>query len=153
MYTREEAKQLRLDFWKVFGDYSKTLDYLKPNRGRWILYYTRIKHLELKFEVLRHTIRVMIEVNHKDENKRLDLFEQLQQYKKIIESAYGGELTWDFFYATPSGNEVCRIYCENHDFDFHNKNHWPQMHQYMAKEMMQIELAFKEVKDFLQSPE
>lgn len=153
MYSKEEAKQLRLDFWKGFGDYSKTLAYLRPNRGRWILYYTKIKHLELKFEVLRHTVRVMIEVNHKNENKRLDLFEQLQQYKKIIETAYGGALTWDFVFTTPSGNEVCRIYTENNSFDYHNQKQWPEMYQYMAEEMRRIELAFKEVKDFLHAPE
>lgn len=153
MYTKEEAKQLRLDFWKGFGVYSKGLDYLRPNRGRWILYYTKIKHFELKFEVLRHSIRVMIEVNHKDEDKRLALFEQLQSYKKIIEAEYGGELMWDFFFTTPSGNEVCRIYTENTSFDFHNQSHWPQMYRYMAKEMMQLELAYKEVRDFLQEPE
>ena len=153
MYSKEQAKQLRLDFWKGFGVYSKQLDYLKPNRGRWILYYTKIKDLELKFEVQRQVVRVMIEVNHKDENKRLDLFEQLQRYKKIIEEAYGGALNWDFFYTTSSGNEVCRIYAQNDHFDFHNQDHWTEMYRYMAKEMMQLEIAFKEVKDFLQAPE
>lgn len=153
MYNKEEAKQLRLDFWNEFDCYSKTLDYLRPNRGRWILYYTGIKNLDLKFEVLRNVVRVVLEVNYKDEDKRFDIYSQLEQYKNIIEKKFDGPLIWDYVYTTDSGNEVCRIYTEIEGYDFHCRSDWKVMFEFMANRMMRLEKAFKAIKDFIQSPE
>lgn len=149
MYTKEEAKQLRLDFWEGFGTYSKSLDYLIPNRGRWILYYTGTKHLELKFDVERHIIRVALELNHRDENRRFDLYTQLEKYKVIIEDTFGEGLIWDYVYTTASGNEVCRIYVEGEGFDFHCRDDWSRMYEFMAENMSKLEMAFLEVKDLI----
>lgn len=153
MYNKEEAKQLRLDFWDEFGCYSKKLDYLKPNRGRWILYYTGIKNLDLKFEVSRHAVRVVLEVNYKDEDKRFEIYSQLEQYKNIIEKEFDDPWIWDYVYTTDSGNEVCRIYTELKEYDFHRRSDWTVMFQFMANKMMRLEKAFKTVKDFIQIPE
>lgn len=149
MYTRAEAKQLRFDFWEEFGQYSKGLPELRPNRGRWITYYTGIKNLELKFEVQRHVMRVMIEVNHRNEDVRFDVYSQLEKYKVIIEEEFGGPLTWDYVFTTASGNDVCRVYVENADYDFNNRNNWPQMFDFLAKNMIGVEKAFREVKDLI----
>ncbi len=150
MYTKEEAKQLRLDFWEGFGDYSKTLDYLKTNKGRWILYYTGTKHLELKFDVERHRIIVALELNHKDENVRFDLYTKLEKYKVIIEDEFAAPLIWDYVYTTASGNEVCRIYTQGDGFDFHRRDDWPGIYAFMAGNMIRMEKAFLEVKELLE---
>lgn len=150
MYTKAEAKQMRFDFWEEFGHYSKSLAALRPNRGRWILYYTGIKSLELKFEVQRHLMRVMIEVNHRDESMRFDVYSQLEKYKMIIETEFGSELTWDYVFTTASGNDVCRIYVENADYDFNTRRNWPAMFKFLGKNMIGIEKAFREIKDFIE---
>ena len=151
MYNQEEKKQLRLDFWEGFGKYSHTLDDLRPNRGRWMLYNTGIKHFDLKFEVLRYVIRIMIEVNHHSEDERLKVYSELEKYRSIIEGVFGATLVWDFVYTTPSGNEVCRIYVECADYDFHKRDNWSKMYVYMSENMVRMELAFMEVRDFIKS--
>lgn len=152
MYNKEEGKQLRLDFWNEFGDYSKKLSALKPNRGRWIMYYTGIKGLELKFDVERHVIRIALELNQRREAHRLDIYGQLEKYKPIIEEAFGEGLIWDFLYTTASGNDVCRLYVERDGWDFHKREQWPEMYSFMSDNMIGLEKAFKEVKDFIVVP-
>ena len=153
MYNKEESKQLRLDFWNEFGVYSKSLDYLKPQRGRWMMYYTGIKDVVLKFDVERHVVRVVLEVKHRREVHRIDIYEQLVKYKPIIEDVFGEGLVWDYTYTTASGNEVCRLYVEKDNFDFHKREHWKDMFAFMGDKMMLLEKAFKEVKDFLEAPQ
>lgn len=153
MYNKDEAKQLRLDFWNEFRDYSAQLDYLKPQRGRWMLYYTGIKGVALKFDVERHMIRVALEMNHRQEEQRLDLYEQLLKYKVIIEATFGQGLIWDYVFTTSSGNEVCRLYVENEQYDFHKREDWQQMFAFMANNMIKLEMAFKDIKDFLVLPQ
>lgn len=152
MYNREEAKQLRLDFWTGFGYYSRNLPHLQSQNKKWILYNTKIKNLELKFELERCTARVILEVNHKREDFRLDVFEQIQQYKTIVEDAFTKALIWDYVYTLPTQKEVCRIYCEKDSFDFHKREHWPAIYTYLSTQMIKMEAVFHEIKDFIQPP-
>lgn len=152
MYNREEAKQLRLDFWNGFGYYSRNLSHLKSQNNKWVLYHTKIKNLELKFELERFTARVILEINHRNENLRLDMFEQIQQYKTVVEETFGEALIWDYVYTLPTQKEVCRIYCEKDTFDFHKREHWPAIYQYLSAHMIKMEAAFYEIKDFIQPP-
>ncbi len=153
MYSKEEAKQLKKDFWDGFGRYSRRLKYLKQQNKKWILYNTGIKHLELKFYVERNHMGVMMEVNHRSESTRIEIYSQLDMYKKIIEETFGAPLTWDYLFTNETGKEVCRIYTQTEGFDYHKKENWPEMYEYMANNMIQMERAFKEVKDFIQLPE
>lgn len=153
MYNKEEAKQLRLDFWSEFAHYSQQLDYLRPNRGRWMMYYTGIKNVDLKFDVERYVVRVALELNHRSERKRLDVYSQLEKYKAIIDDTFGKGLIWDFVYTTSSGNEVCRLYVENTSYDFHKREQWKDMYAFMADNMTKLEMAFVEIKDLLELPE
>lgn len=153
MYNKEEAKQLRLDFWNDFAQYSKKLKELKPNRGRWIMYYTGIKGLELKFDIERYVIRVALELNYRREYHRLEVYEQLEKYKPVIDEIFGEGLIWDFDYTTASGNEVCRLYVEQEGGDFHKREQWQDMFVFMADNMIKIEKAFNAVKDFIVVPQ
>lgn len=153
MYNKEESKQLRLDFWCEFDKYSKQLDYLESRRGRWMMYYTGIKDLVLKFDIERHVVRVVLELKHRRESHRIEIYEQLEKYKPIIEEIFGEGLIWDYIYTTSSGNEVCRLYVENDSYDFHKREQWDSMFAFMGDNMIKLEKAFKEIKDFILVPQ
>lgn len=153
MYSKDEAKQLRKNFWDDFGYYSRRLPELKGQNKKWMLYNTKIKHVELKFEVERKHIQVILEVNHRSETQRLDVFGQLEQYKSIIEEIYGGSLIWDFVYTLPENKDVCRIYCETTEYDFHKQEQWPAIFRYLSTNMLRLEEAFVEIKDLIRLPE
>lgn len=154
MYTREEAKRLHLEFWNGFGRHGAKLKYLQMYGGRWMLYKTGLKGVELKFDIEREEMRIALEINSKKEDVRLDVYGQFEQYKKVFEEEFGGPLIWDFTYTTASGNDVCRIYVEKTEgFDFHRRGDWQRMYKFMADNMMNLEKALKEVKDVIKIPE
>ncbi len=143
---------MRLDFWDGFGKYSRRLKHLKQQNKKWVLYNTGIKHVELKFEVERDVVRVMMEVNHRSEDHRLEVYEKLEKYKSIVEEICG-ELKWDYLYTLPTGKEVCRAYCESYEWDFHNQKQWPLLYEFMARNMIRMELAFQEIHELLSPDE
>ena len=153
MYSRLEEKQLKLDFWTEFANYSSQLKYLKRFRGKWMMYRTGVKQVELKFDVERYELRVALEVNHKSDDKRLEVYEKLEQYRKIFDATFGSELIWDYAYSTASGNDVCRIYTKYSGYDFHRRTDWQEMFKFMGENMIQLELAYKEIKDVLEPTE
>jgi hypothetical protein len=149
MYTHEEAKQLRKDFWILFGKRCKVVPELQGKNKKWILYDTKITGLDLKFEVDRQSAKVMIELNHRNEHKRLDLFEKLQQYKPILEAGFENGLEWDFLYVRESGEEVCRVLVEQQGFDIHRQNQRPDIFNFLIDNMLQLESNFMEIRDVL----
>jgi len=149
MYTHEEAKQLRKDFWTLFGKRCKAVPELRDRKKKWVLYDTKITGLDLKFEVDRQSAKVMIELNHRNENKRLDLFERLQQYKSILEDGFENGLIWEFLYERESGEEVCRIYTEQRGLDIHRQNQWPDIFNFLIDNMLKLESNFMDIRDIL----
>lgn len=149
MYTQEEAKQLRKQFWILFGKRCKIVPELQERGKKWMLYDTKITGLDLKFEVDRKAARVMIELNHRNESKRLELFEKLQSYKAILEDGFENGLIWDFLFVRETGKEVCRIYVEQEGFDIHRQNQWPDIYNFFIENMLRLETNFLDIRDIL----
>lgn len=80
----------------------------------------------------------------------MDIYEQIQRYKTVVEDAFGESLIWDYVYTLTTNKEVCRIYCENTRYDFHKREHWPDIYKYLSTQMIKMENVFHEIKDFIQ---
>ncbi|MDP4185259.1 MAG: DUF4268 domain-containing protein [Bacteroidota bacterium] len=149
MYSREEKRQLIIDFWSQFDDYCSSLPELAWKKKKWILHRTGIKGVHLKFDPGRKSTIVMIEVNHRREADRLAMFEKLESYKVILEQNLDEGLIWDFLYARETGQEVCRIYTSLEGVDFHRKSDWSSIFAFMASKMAILEQNLMELKDVL----
>lgn len=149
MYSKEEKKQLVLDFWLQFDAYCDTLPVLKRRKRKWMLRHTKVKDVHLKFEPGRNCVSVALELVHRNADLRIEKFEQIEQYKFILEERFPDGLTWDPFFETIEGNLVCRIYTQLDGVDLHRMNDWPPMFQFMARNMLQLERNFRQIKDFI----
>src|SRR5665647_777823 len=111
MYSKDEIKDLRLSFWQNFKSYCETQPALNFKKKRWILNDTQIRGLALRFEVERENAKVIIELQHKHEDRRLKTYEILERYKVIMEEGFENGLIWEFYHQRDDNNqEVCRIY-------------------------------------------
>ena len=150
MYSREEAKKLRLEFWEQFGRRCEAHPLLRHKQKKWMLHRTKIKGVALRFEVGREDAKTMIELNHKNENKRLKAFEILERYKVVIEEGFPHGLEWEFYYQRDdSGQEVCRIYTALERVDLHRQEHWPAIFNFLIENMVQLEENFLQIRDLL----
>jgi hypothetical protein len=150
MYTQEEAKQLRLNFWEQFGRRCKVHPQLKLRHKNFILHRTKVSGVALRFEADRNGARVILELGQKNEDKRLKAFEVLQKYKVIVEEGFSEGLIWEFYHQREDGNqEVCRIYTELADADIHRQNQWPEIFNFFIKNMILLEENFMQVRDIL----
>lgn len=149
MYTQEEAKQIRKKFWTLFGDRCKIVPELKGRKKKWILYDTKVKGLDLKFDVGRRSAKVMVELNDRSENKRLELFEKLEKYKAILESGFESGLEWELVYEYENGKQVCRIFTKLEGVDIHKQQQWPEIYNFFIENMIQLENNFLSIKDVI----
>jgi len=151
MYSKDEAKILRKEFWVVFARRCEIVPELLHKKKKWILYDTGLNGIDLKFDVTRSEAVVMIEINSRTEERRLQIFETLQKYRLLLEDGFDEPLVWDFCYQRESGQEVCRIYKSLPNVDFHRQNQWPQIFNFLIDNMIILERNFMEIKDGIEA--
>jgi len=151
MYSKDESKRLIKEFWIVFARRCEIVPELYHKKKKWLLYYTGLSGIDLKFDVTRTEALVMIEINSKEEVRRLELFESLLKFKKFLEEGFAGSLTWDFCYVRESGQEVCRIYTSLPNVDFHRQTQWPDIYNFLIDNMLILENNFLEIRDVLEA--
>ena len=149
MYSKDELKNLKLEFWESFAAFCEVQPYLRGRKKIWTLYDTKVKGVELKFDATREGAFVILEVNHKAEEARLEMFERLTWYKDTLEMDFPEGLTWDICFVRDTGKQVARIYTSKSGIDFHRRQDWGEFFSFMASQMYLLERNFMSIAEYL----
>lgn len=149
MYSKDELKNLKLEFWESFAAYCDVQPYLRGRKKIWTLYDTKVKGVELKFDATRTEASVILEVNHRQEDPRLEMFERLTWYKDTLEIDFPEGLIWDICFIRDTGKEVARIYLSKTGIDYHRREHWGDFFAFMASQMYLLERNFMSIAEYL----
>ena len=114
MFSKEEAAQLRKEFWTSFG---------KSFPRKWLLYNTKIKGFALKFQADRKNASVCLDIEHGDEIANELLYDQMLSLRSILETEIP-EIIFDAEYELESGKIIKRIYIPfDKKFSIHKRAH------------------------------
>ncbi|MBP3517607.1 MAG: DUF4268 domain-containing protein [Parabacteroides sp.] len=149
MYSKDELKNLKLEFWESFAAYCEVQPYLRGRKKTWTLYDTKVKGVELKFDATRNGAFVILEVNHRNEEARLEMFERLTWYKDTLETDFPEGLSWDICFVRDTGKQVARIYTSKSGIDFHHRQDWGEFFSFMASQMYLLERNFMSIAEYL----
>jgi hypothetical protein len=147
MYTAEEKKSLRVEFWDQFRKLSGKKRRRLGLPSKWVGEYTGIKYLNLKFHFDISVALVGIDIVTNDLDKRIDAYEKLEQMKKLLEEAMGSAMVWELLYITESGREISRIYKKVEGVDIYDRSCWPAVSEFLYINMINLEKFFLEYKD------
>ncbi|PKQ62734.1 hypothetical protein BZG02_11020 [Labilibaculum filiforme] len=144
MYTKEEAKEAKIQFWDGFKRYSK-------EKGRkmtsWVLRGTQIKEVQLKFDLNENGAFVILQFDSKLESKRHSVYERFEKYKPVIMETCGADLKWEKDYFIEGFKEVGMIYYHLKGASIYNKEDWNSYYEFMFAKMTILEEAFLDVKE------
>lgn len=149
MYSKDELKQLKLEFWESFAAFCEVQPFLRGRKKIWTLYDTKVKGVELKFDANRQGAYVILEVNHRREDLRLEMFEKLTWYKEALERDFPDGLIWDICFVRETGKEVARIYTRKEGIDLHRRQDWGTFFTFMVRQMYLLERNFMEIAEYL----
>jgi len=150
MYTKEEKKELVKRFWTEFDEYCSRLPGLAGNKKKWLLHRTKISHVAMKFEAGREFADVILEISHRNEQRRLEVYELVEKYKPLLEDGFPKGLIWDFAFVRDNGQEVCRIYERKTGVDMHRQKQWNEIFDFFAENMLCLQNNFLDIRDVLQ---
>lgn len=141
MYSREESKKIRQEFWTCFG---------KSYPRKWLLYNTRIKDVSLKFSFTRKFAEVSIDLEASDEIMRQYYFEKLQSLQSILKEEYLSEAIFAEEYELENRKIISRVYVRKTGVNIHKKEDWPKVMAWLAEKMDTLERFFLEYRDFME---
>lgn len=150
MFSKEEARLMKVEFWEGFGRYASFYSKKVGEPIKWRMYKTGIKGLELKFLVEKKVLQVILEVNHKNENQRFNIYVELNKYKSIIDSGLEHKIAWHDEVEIDSKNVVVRILIETKDYNFNKRDHWADMYRFMAENMYALQNNLEDVLPILE---
>ncbi len=140
MFSKEESRLLRQEFWTSFG---------KSFPRKWILYNTKIKGLSFKFYFDTKKAYVTLDLEDDLEN-RINCWEKLLALKGILLSEFLPEAIYEESFYLDNGKEISRIYVPlETKVSIHNKNSWQQVMEFFNTHMIQYEAFFQEYRDFI----
>lgn len=142
MFSKEESKRIREEFWINFG---------REYPRKWLLYNTRIKDIQLKFTFDTQVARVSLDLTSNDEIMRAYYFEKLESLKTILTTEYLPDIIYDENFLLPEGKIISRIYTEITRVNINNRKDWPLVQEFFEDRMNMLEIFFLEYKDFIEA--
>lgn len=139
MFSKDESRKLREEFWISFG---------KSYPRKWILYKTKIKGLSLKFSFDVKKAMVSIDAEG-DLEKRIDLWEKLISLKSILLEDYWPKAIFDEYHILDNKKEISRVYVVLENVSIHNKNTWLETMQFLSENMVKIEAFYNDYREIL----
>ena len=140
MFSKEESRILRQEFWTSFG---------KSFPRKWILYDTKLKGVCFKFHFDTKTALVALDLEDDLEN-RIKYWEKLLALKSILLNDYIPEAIFEEEYYLDNKKEISRIYVPlEQNVSIHNKNSWQEVMVFFNEKMSLFEVFFEEYKDVI----
>lgn len=140
MFSREESKQLRQQFWTSFG-----IVY----RHKWLLYNTGKKEFQMKFSFTRKYAQVSLDIDDPAELIRAYYFEKLLTFKQLLRSNYLPPARFESNYELPEGKVISRVYVQLDGVSIYNRQQWPEVMKFLNDHMLPLEEFFREYKEAL----
>ncbi|MBA5246232.1 DUF4268 domain-containing protein [Marnyiella aurantia] len=139
MFSKQEAQQLKQEFWTAFG---------KSFPRKWILYDTKIKDFSFKFFADNKKAEVSLDLEMKDELFRNAYYEKIWSLENMLEE-HVGEFYKDEFYTLENGKVISRIWVSKDDVSIFNKNTWHEIFEFFVEKMEGFERFYYEYEDFI----
>lgn len=142
MFTKEESRLLRQEFWTSFG---------KSFPHKWVIYNTGIKDFSFKFYFDTKKAGVTLDIEDQDLENSLKYYEKLQSLKTILLAEYVPKAVFQELFLLENGKEIFRIYVEIEHVSIHDKTTWKQTMEFLNGNMLKFEAFWFEYEDVIKT--
>ncbi len=146
MYSKQEASQLRQEFWTTLGQYMRPVLSAEGEKINWINYKTGEKHISFRMQADNKKATIAIELNHKDQDIRQLYYDQFLQFKNLLNNALKEEWVWQLHDCDENGKQVSRIYKVKSAVSIFQKNDWPELISFFKPRILALDEFWSSVK-------
>ncbi len=141
MFSKDESRLLREEFWTNFG---------KSFPRKWVLYNTKLKGFSFKFYFDNKTAMVVLDLED-DLEHRIKYWEKLEALKSILLDEYLPKAIYHEEYLLDNEKEISRVLVQiDSKVSIHNKNSWRDVMEFFNIHMNLFETFFEEYRDVIE---
>ena len=130
MFSKNEAKLLRQEFWISFG---------KSFPKNWILYNTKVKGLSFKFHFDTKTAYVALCIDM-NPIKQQAYWDKIVSHKSILEIDFFPDVIFDAFFQLPEEKMISIVYVSIEAMvSIHDKSTWRDTMEFLNDSMLKFE--------------
>ena len=127
MYSRDQASQLRKEFWTTFGNYMSMTLSAEGIKTNWLNYKTGLKNVYFRLDADKRKASIAIEITHTDPGIRELFFEQFTELKSLLNGYLNENWEWELNSQDENGKIISRIYKDLQGVNVYNKQDWPAL--------------------------
>ncbi|TXK71041.1 DUF4268 domain-containing protein [Mesonia sp. HuA40] len=143
MFSKSESKKIREEFWTQFG---------KQSPKKWILYDTKIKAIDLKFNFDTKGANLGIKIDAVDSSQQEIYWNKFISLKQLLLDEVSPDFIFDINYEVMPGKYIGYIYIPLEEkVSIHNKNSWEIVIPFFNKNMLALEHFFIEYYDIIKA--
>ncbi|HET7898793.1 MAG TPA: DUF4268 domain-containing protein [Flavisolibacter sp.] len=146
MYSKQEAAQLKQEFWTAFGQYLSPILSADGEKVNWVNYKTGEKDIHFRMQVDNLKAAIGIELTHRDAGIQQLYYEQIGELRKFLEEATGEEWQWRLHTTDDHGRTVSKIFTEKDGVSVFKKEDWPQLISFFKQRMLALDAFWSNVK-------
>lgn len=139
MYSKDEEKQLKIEFWGILNEQLELERGFHGNKVNWMNFNTKIKQLFFRMEADREGARLCIDLQFVDSGIRELFYEQFTEFQKLLDESLEGDILWQENFYHSNGKTISRISVNMADADMFKKQDWPKMHEFLKKNFINLE--------------
>ncbi len=142
MFSKEESRRLRQEFWTSFG---------KSFPRKWILYNTKVKDFSFKFHFERKRAFVSLDIEDENLENRVKYWEKITSLRSLLLDILPDAIL-DEVHHLENGKEISRIYIlYEKKVSIYNKNTWREVMEFFNERMAKFEEFYWVYEDFIKS--
>jgi hypothetical protein len=149
MYSKEEFRQIKVDFWSGFKNHMAKKRSVTGKRINWLQYPSDIPFIFIRSEVDEHSARFSLDIQHKDAGVRAIIWEQLIELKIVLESEMGTSGKWLEHQTSPAVPNFDRICWERTDLSIHNLENKEEIYAFLENRLVCFDAFYQEFKDII----
>jgi hypothetical protein len=146
MYSKDQASQLKQQFWTTFGQYITPHPSAEGVKINWVNYKTGIKHLYFRMQAENRLASIAIEIAHPDAGIQELFFEQFKELRIILADALQEEWEWDLHTTDEYGKTISRIYRQLDSVSIFNCNDWPALISFFKPRIIALDEFWSDAK-------
>ena len=145
MYSKQQASQIRQEFWTTFGKYMQPILSSEGEKINWVNYKTGAKHIYFRMDAGKGA-SIGIEIAHPDAEKQQEYFNRFVQIKTLFHNTVVEEWTWQTNVEDENGKFISRIYTEILNVNIFNKADWPALISFFKPRIIALDEFWNNVK-------
>jgi len=145
MYTREEASQIRREFWTTLGNYLSPLLSAEGMKVNWLNYKTGIRHIHFRMDADRQQASIAIELTHPDAGIRELFFEQFLELKTLFKNYTDG---WEWLQDSQdeNGRQISKIIKTIEPVNIFRKQDWHTLISFFKSNILALDEFWSDAK-------